>query len=81
MVSHDLRTPLTSVQGTIDMLIAGVYDSKDEIGKNRLQKALGSLNRLLNLVNDLLDLEKLDAGKMQIDLKAVNVSDLIKKSV
>jgi two-component system sensor histidine kinase VicK len=81
MVSHDLRTPLASLYGTLELLIAGVYDSKDEIGKNRLQKALGSLNRLLNLINDLLDLDKLEAGKMTMELKLANVADLTKKSI
>jgi PAS domain S-box-containing protein len=81
MVSHDLRTPLSSLHGTLELLVAGVYDSKDEIGKNRLQKALGSLNRLLSLVNDLLDVEKLEAGKMKMDVGPASVSELIKKSI
>ncbi|HEY9734347.1 MAG TPA: ATP-binding protein [Drouetiella sp.] len=81
MVSHDLRTPLSSLHGILELLIAGVYDSKDEIGKNRLQKALGSLNRLLTLVNDLLDVEKLEAGKMKMDLHAISISTAVRKSI
>lgn len=81
MVSHDLRTPLSSVHGTLELLLADVYDSRDEKGKNRLRKALGSLDRLLSLVNDLLDLEKLDAGKMVMDIKPTSVPELIKKAI
>lgn len=81
MVSHDLRTPLSSVHGTLELLLADVYDSRDEVGKNRLRKALASLDRLLSLVNDLLDLEKLDAGKMVMELKPTSVPELIKKSI
>jgi PAS domain S-box-containing protein len=81
MVSHDLRTPLSSVYGTLELLKAGVYDSRDEIGKSRLDTALGSLNRLLNLINDLLDLDKLEAGKMTMDLRLARVSDITTKSI
>lgn len=81
MVSHDLRTPLSSIMGTIEMFTIGIYDSTTEVGKKRLNTALSNVNRLLNLVNDLLDVEKLDAGKMKMDFQTMNVADAVKKSI
>lgn len=81
MVSHDLRTPLSAIQGTIELFKEGMYDSKDEAGKSALQKMYLSTNRLLALVNDLLDIEKLEAGKMVKDLKRSDISDVIRKSI
>ncbi len=81
MVSHDLRTPLSAIQGSIELFREGMYDSKDEAGKSALQKMYLSTNRLLALVNDLLDIEKLEAGKMVKELKRTNLDDVIKKSI
>ncbi|MBX9948571.1 MAG: PAS domain S-box protein [Candidatus Obscuribacterales bacterium] len=81
MVSHDLRTPLSAIQGTIELFREGMYNSSDEAGKSALHKMYLSTNRLLGLVNDLLDIEKLEAGKMVKDLKRTNIDDVIKKSI
>lgn len=81
MVSHDLRTPLSAIQGSIELFREGMYDSKDEAGKSALQKMYLSTNRLLALVNDLLDIEKLEAGKMVKELKRTNLDDVIRKSI
>jgi len=81
MVSHDLRTPLSAIQGSIELFKDGMYDSKDAAGKSALQKMYLSTNRLLALVNDLLDIEKLEAGKMVKDLKRVDLAEVIKKSI
>jgi PAS domain S-box-containing protein len=81
MVSHDLRTPLSAIQGSIELFKEGMYDSKDEAGKSALQKMYLSTNRLLTLVNDLLDIEKLEAGKMVKELKRTNLDDVFRKAV
>ncbi len=81
MVSHDLRTPLSAIQGSIELVKEGMYDSKDEAGKSALQKMYLSTNRLLTLVNDLLDIEKLEAGKMVKELKRTNLDDVFRKAV
>lgn len=81
MVSHDLRTPLSAIQGSIELFKEGMYDSKDESGKSALQKMYLSTNRLLSLVNDLLDIEKLEAGKMVKDLRRTDLNEVIKKSI
>lgn len=81
MVSHDLRTPLSAIQGSIELFKEGMYDSNEESGKSALQKMYLSTNRLLALVNDLLDIEKLEAGKLIKDLKRTDVRDVVRKSI
>lgn len=81
MVSHDLRTPLSAIQGSIELFKEGMYDSNEESGKSALQKMYLSTNRLLALVNDLLDIEKLEAGKLIKDLRRTDVRDVVRKSI
>src|SRR5262249_21234390 len=66
MVSHDLRTPLTSFQCFLEGFAAGVYDKSIEQAKKRAGNAQADIARLINLVTSLLDLEKMEEGKMEI---------------
>ncbi len=81
MVSHDLRTPLTSIRGTLNLLGLGAVDPKTELGLKMISDAESSSDRLIKLVSDLLDLEKLEAGAMQIELNLVNMADVVRLSV
>jgi PAS domain S-box-containing protein len=78
MVSHDLRTPLTSIQGVTRLILAGALGTIEERQKNILEKISRSGDQLLDLVNDLMDLEKLEAGKMQLVAEEVEISELLK---
>lgn len=81
MVSHDLRTPLTAVQGTLDLLNEGTYGELTSSGTKRVQVASDSIDRLIGLINDLLDIEKLEAGKMRMDLKPVDLDKILTHSL
>ncbi|RTL40389.1 MAG: PAS domain S-box protein [Candidatus Melainabacteria bacterium] len=81
MVSHDLRTPLASIKGTLSMISEGVYEPTSEMGKKRIADAEMNIDRLVNLIGDVLDIEKLEAGQMTIDEDLVNLSEMIKESV
>lgn len=80
MVSHDLRSPLASVQMLNQMLESGVYGQLTPSGLASLRDARASTDRLIKLVNELLDLEKLDAGAMELERTEVLVSDLFTES-
>lgn len=67
MVSHDLKTPLTAIRLTLELVLKGVYGTIDAKGQNRIAVAQDSAQRLLELVNMLLQLEKLEAGKMELN--------------
>lgn len=81
MVSHELRTPLTSINGSLALLHSGVLGEMSEQSKGLVDIALRNGERLLNIVNDILDLAKLEAGKMEIKLVPVNLELLLRRAV
>jgi PAS domain S-box-containing protein len=81
MVSHDLRTPLASIKGTLSMISEGVYDPSSEIGKKRIVDAEISIDRLVNLIGDVLDIEKLEAGQMTVEEDVVNLLQVVNESI
>lgn len=78
MISHDLKTPLTAVRLTLELVLKGVYGEIDAKGQNRIAVAQDSTQRLLELINQLLQLEKLEAGKMDISKTPSAVLALLK---
>lgn len=80
MVSHDLRTPLTSIQGFLALLQAGALGELTASGQTSLTFADNSINRLIKLVSDLLDMEKLESGKMDLQIRNTAVKELLNES-
>ena len=76
-VSHELRTPLTSIMGSLGLLKAGIEEPKSKNYKNMLDIAYNNADRLLLLINDILDLEKIESGKMEFNFTEVNINELI----
>ena len=73
MVSHDLRTPLTSVQASLTLLSEGVLGSLPARAHKEVTTAENNTTRLINLINDLLDIEKMEAGQLAIDCRMTEV--------
>jgi signal transduction histidine kinase len=73
MVAHDLRTPLTSVRGALALLMAGAFGEQTAEGKERLGIADRNLDRLISLINDLLDIEKMKAGKLDLNRQNIEL--------
>ncbi len=80
-VSHELRTPLTSIRGSLGLLAGGVAGPMAEPAVNLLNIALRNSERLGRLVNDILDMEKIESGKMDFTFKAVDLRGLLEQSV
>nr|WP_067285864.1 PAS domain S-box protein [Marinobacterium profundum] len=80
-VSHELRTPLTSIAGSLGLICGGVMGTLPESAEPLLHIALKNSERLIHLINDLLDIEKITAGKMQFDLRTQDVAELVNKSL
>ncbi|HEY9785426.1 MAG TPA: ATP-binding protein [Candidatus Obscuribacterales bacterium] len=81
MVSHDLKTPLTSIQGFLNLLSVGAYNELSKPGKESLETADRSVARLIALVNDLLDLERMESGKLELHLVPATTSGLFKQGI
>ena len=77
IVSHELRTPLTSIHGSLGMLASGLLDSQPETGKRLLEIAVNSTDRLMRLINDILDIERIESGKVTMTKQSCDASDLM----
>lgn len=80
-VSHELRTPLTSISGALKMLAQDRLDIAGDQRQALLSIANRNADRLLALVNDILDLQKIEAGKMQYEMAPVALDTLLKQSL
>jgi signal transduction histidine kinase/HAMP domain-containing protein len=76
-VSHDLRTPLNAIMGFTRIVVRRMEGQMPDLQKENLQKVLISSEHLLNLINGLLDLAKIDAGKMEVSADTFRIEDII----
>lgn len=77
MIVHDLRNPITALMGGIDVLLMSLA-GKLTVGEKRLlQNARHSNKMLLGLVNEILDINKMEAGKFELSLAVTNIADII----
>ncbi|MGJ3252915.1 MAG: PAS domain S-box protein [Elainellaceae cyanobacterium] len=81
VVSHELRTPLTAIQGSLGLLNTGIYDQVPDKAKRMIEIAAIDCDRLVRLVNDILDLERLESGRMPIEHEICEVEPLMHQSV
>jgi len=78
MVSHELRTPMTAIKGYVDLISAGSAGAVNETQGHFLEIIRTNVGRLATLVSDLLDLSRIEAGKVQLRLMAVALPTLIR---
>ncbi|MEB3312135.1 MAG: PAS domain S-box protein [Snowella sp.] len=81
IVSHELRTPLTAIQAALSLLHDKVLDPNSEEGEITLTIATDGIERLVRLVNDILDLERLQSGKLRLEKHACNTQKIIKNAI
>lgn len=80
-VSHELRTPLTSIGGSLALLAGGAAGQLDEKAARLVTIAHNNCERLIRLINDLLDIEKIESGKMSFDMRKLTLGPLIQRTV
>lgn len=77
IVSHELRTPLTSIKNSLDILLSGKCGEVTQAGEKFLTMAKRNVTRLSGIINDLLDISKIEAGKMDFHFKPVQLNMVI----
>ena len=80
-VSHELRTPLTSIRGSIGLLKGGAAGELTDKAEQLLNIAHNNTERLLLLINDILDISKIEAGKMDFKFAPVNVTEAVEQAI
>jgi signal transduction histidine kinase len=80
-VSHELRTPLTSISGSLGLLIGKAAGILPEPARRLLEIAHNNSQRLVRLINDILDIDKLESGRVVFDLRRIEVRSLVGKTV
>ncbi len=76
-VSHELRTPLTAIRGSLSLLQGGVVGTIDKQARELIHIAHTNVERLIRLVNDILDIEKMEAGRLELTLAQIESSQAI----
>ena len=79
-VSHELRTPLTSLRGALGLLGGGALASRPEKTQQMLEIAISNSDRLVRLVNDILDLERISSGKTELHSTMCSAEDLLRRA-
>lgn len=81
MVSHELRTPLTSVKGSLGLIMGGAVGEVSPQIKSLIDIALKNSERLILIINDILDIEKIESGKMDFKMQSLNLSELVQQAI
>jgi signal transduction histidine kinase len=77
MISHDLRTPLAAIQGTIAVASRGTYGALTDKGKQRMSAAEQDAERLITMINEMLDYDKLESGNFELDKTVVPFASIV----
>ncbi|MET0534101.1 MAG: ATP-binding protein [Steroidobacter sp.] len=80
-VSHELRTPLTSIRGSLGLVSAGAAGKLPERAHTLVTMALNNCERLTQLINDILDMEKLESDRQRFEVRRMNVAELVARSL
>ncbi|MBD1394480.1 PAS domain-containing sensor histidine kinase [Mucilaginibacter glaciei] len=81
IASHELKTPLTSLKGYLQLIAGYKKEELPPVVKQYITKALGSINKLQSLINDLLDVSKIKAGRLQYAITDVDITDMVSQCI
>ncbi len=80
-VSHELRTPLTSIRGSLGLVSGGIAGVLPDKARDLVEIAKNNCERLIRLINEILDSEKIESGKMQFELKPQDMKPLLERAL
>ncbi|HET7230516.1 MAG TPA: PAS domain S-box protein [Longimicrobium sp.] len=81
IVSHELRTPLTSIRGSLGLLGSGKLGELPERAQRLVDIATQNSERLVRLINDILDIERIESGAISMERRAASTGDLVRQAV
>lgn len=81
MISHDLRTPLASIQCFLELVGRGHFDGNTSLLQERANRAEHAAGRLLSMINNLLDLHKMEAGRLEMFFDLVSCNDVVQAAI
>lgn len=81
VVSHELRTPLTAIRGSLGLIAGGVAGDLQPQARAMIDIAYKNSERLVRLINDILDIEKIESGKMQMNRQPLTLAPLIQQTI
>jgi len=81
VASHELRTPMTSIKGSVDLILSGMAGEITLDAQELLEIAQNGCNRLIRLINDILDLSKIEAGQLKLDLVRMDLSEAVERAL
>jgi len=81
IASHELRTPMTSIKGSVDLILSGFAGEITSDSQELLEIAQKSCDRLIRLINDILDLSKIEAGQVKLNLAKMDLTEVVHRSV
>ncbi|HUP72003.1 MAG TPA: PAS domain S-box protein [Acidimicrobiales bacterium] len=81
VVSHEMRTPLTSIKGALGLVSGGATGSLSDTAQRMIEIAANNTDRLIRLVNDMLDLERIESGRITLVRRDVDLADLLRDAV
>jgi signal transduction histidine kinase len=79
-VSHELRTPLTSLRASLGLISSGSLDKRPEKQRQMIDIAVGNSDRLIRLVNDILDFDSVDRGRLPLHRQPIEAIDLLRRA-
>ncbi|MBI4672895.1 MAG: PAS domain S-box protein [Chloroflexi bacterium] len=80
-VSHELRTPLTAIRGSLGLIAGGVAGALPERARSMVDIAYKNSERLVRLINDILDIEKIESGKMVFQIQPLELMPLVEQAI
>src|SRR5205823_4734298 len=81
IASHELRTPLTSIRGSLGLVASGLLGPIPDRADHMVKMAITNSDRLIRLINDILDIERIESGRSTMEMRPTDLVDLIAHSV
>lgn len=81
ILSHELRTPITAIQGSLSLILSGKTGTITDTSKKLLDISFKNCERLIRLINNTLDIQKIESGKMEYNFQPANIKDIIQEAI